>query len=92
MTKYDFSAHYYFAKDITNKLPKKDDLVFGAIIGTVEIIGYTLNRDSSQWFAGFYGFQLLNPRPLIEPIMCKGALGFWNVPSDIETKIKQSLK
>ncbi len=58
-------------------------LPFGAILGTVEILG-CVQSCPSDWFVGDYGFLLHNPKPLITPIPCKGALGFWEVPAEIE--------
>ncbi len=56
--------------------------VFGAIIGTVEIVG-CVEFSTGQWFQGDFGFVLENPRLLKTPIPCKGALGFWEVPQNI---------
>jgi hypothetical protein len=39
---------------------------------------------------GRYAFKLENIRQLT-PIPCKGALGFWSVPSDIEAAIRKGL-
>lgn len=55
---------------------------YGAIIGTVEIVDCVKKSDSA-WFVGEYGFVLRNPIALPEPIPCRGALGFWNVPDEI---------
>jgi len=61
-------------------------VIRGAIIGTVEIVG-CVEQSPSRWFCGPYGFVLRDPVPLAEPIPCKGALGFWDVPPEIERKI-----
>lgn len=60
-----------------------DDLPRGAIVGTVEIAG-CVSDSGSHWFFGDYGFVLRDPIALPEPIECKGALGFWDVPEEIE--------
>lgn len=52
----------------------------GRIVGTVDIVD-CVSESSSPWFFGKYGFVLANPRALPEPIPCKGALGFFDVPS-----------
>jgi hypothetical protein len=91
MTRDDYADWWYFSKCITNNLASENNLVFGAIIGTVEIVGLTIDPKTSQWFCGYYGFILANPRPLVEPISCKGALGFWEVPNDIKTRIEGNL-
>jgi hypothetical protein len=72
------------------KIPAYDDLERGAIIGTVEIVDCVEEADS-QWFQGEYGFVLVNPKRLPQAIPCKGALNFWNVPEDIERRIKNTI-
>jgi hypothetical protein len=52
------------------------DLVYGAVIGTVEVYGCVTEFDS-PFFVGPYGFLLRNPIP-IEPVFVPGHLGFWN--------------
>lgn len=52
-----------------------DDLVHGAIIGSVELVD-VVEKSDSKWFQGPKGFVLRDPRP--EPIhFCKGQLNFW---------------
>lgn len=51
-------------------------IAFGAVIGTVEIVD-CVQRSDSPWFFGDYGFVLRNPRPLVKPVLCRGALGWW---------------
>ena len=49
---------------------------FGAIIGTANIVD-CISESESPWFFGKYGFVLENIKT-IEPIQCKGALGFFD--------------
>ena len=72
------------------KIPAYEDMVRGAILGTVEIIDCVDNSDST-WFGGEYGFVLSRPEKLAEPIKCKGALSFWNIPQNITSRINRSL-
>jgi hypothetical protein len=72
------------------KIPAYEDLERGAIVGTVEVVACVQDSDS-PWFMGKYGFVLARPRRLREPIPCKGALSFWNVPQDIEARIKKAI-
>lgn len=51
-------------------------IAFGAVIGTVEIVD-CVQRSDSPWFFGDYGFVLRDPRPLLKPVPCRGALGWW---------------
>lgn len=62
----------------------------GFIVGLVDIVG-CVTESPSPWFQGEYGFVLENPRPLASPIYCKGALGFWPVPAELEKLIKARL-
>lgn len=71
-------------------VPAYDSLPRGAIIGLIDIVD-CVQSHPSPWFFGEYGFVLRNPRALKEPIPCKGALGFWQVPESIEKQIKEQL-
>lgn len=62
----------------------------GFIVGLVDIVD-CVDGSPSPWFQGEFGFVLANPRPLIRPVYCKGALGFWDVPGAVETVIRQRL-
>jgi hypothetical protein len=70
-----------------NELPAYEDLPRGAIIGVAEIVD-CVTESKSPWFMGDYGFVLKNQRP-IKPIPCAGALGFWNLPPEMERKIRR---
>jgi hypothetical protein len=48
----------------------------GAVIGEVDIID-CVDRSSSPWYLGRYGFILANPVLYEKPIPCKGKLGFF---------------
>lgn len=67
-------------------VPNPDDLVFGAIIGTVEVTECVARSDSS-WFIGQHGFILRNPRMLTTPIICTGRQLFWHVPNKMARRI-----
>jgi hypothetical protein len=75
------------------KLSKKtkEEMVCGAIVGIVDVVD-CVDEHKSKWFGGPYGYVLKNPRPLKKPIPCKGMLGFWQVPPEIEREIKKQLK
>jgi hypothetical protein len=56
-------------------VPPMKEFPRGAIVGTADLTDCV--RDSaSPWFFGPWGFVLENVRP-IDPIPCKGALGFF---------------
>ena len=66
--------HWRFAQHGTI-CPRPDDLVRGAIIGTVDVVEIITESDS-PWFGGEAGLLLENPRP-INPIPASGALGYF---------------
>jgi hypothetical protein len=41
---------------------------------------------------GRYGWVLTNVQPLREPIPCRGALGLWDVPSEVLAKIREQVE
>ena len=92
MTREEYKDGYERIKSINHrlKIPAYEDLARGAIIGTVEIIDCVQDSDS-PWFGGKHGFVLARPKKLSEPIPCKGALSFWNVPQKIGSRIKKAI-
>ncbi len=54
----------------------KEDLIFGAIIGSVEIADCT-KESQSPWFVGQFGFTLSSPERFRYPIATTGLSGFW---------------
>ena len=59
-------------------LPAHEDLVKGAIIGTVDIVDCA-RTSISKWYDGQFGFVLSNPVAFNMPIPYKGKLGFFEV-------------
>lgn len=64
-----------FDAQLAAVIPKRGDLVRGAILGDTEITDCA-DFWESPWFVGAYGFTLRGPRP-IEPVPCRGQLGFF---------------
>lgn len=64
----------------------------GAIVGTARIVD-CIEPDRGRnlpWFVGPYGLVLEDVRPA--PIIpCRGALGLWTVPPDVERRILEAL-
>lgn len=64
---------------------KIEESSFGAIIGFAKITNViddeTVTRNTKKWFSGDYGLVLEDVIPLKEPVLIKGALGFWKVES-----------
>lgn len=44
-----------------------------------------------QWFNGPIGFVLSDVVALDAPVPCKGALGFWRLPDDVEANVRAQL-
>ena len=57
--------------------------VGGCLVGSVEIV-CCVKDHLSAFFVGDYGFVLRDPVTFATPIPFKGALGFFNVPDNIE--------
>ena len=91
MTRNEYDEFLYIYEELIQKpcseVPIKNAFAFGAIIGTVEIVD-CVTAYNSAWFFGDYGFILQNPKSLVRPIKCKGALGFWEVPKEIEAQME----
>jgi hypothetical protein len=58
---------------------QQEEFPLGAILGTVELVD-CVQASKSAWFVGRFGLVLRDPRPLVVPVFCKGALGFWDAP------------
>lgn len=65
--------------------PKYFGLVFGAAIGLVDVIDCVPLADvADQPFAcGPWCWVTADPRPLTQPVPCKGALGLWRLSVDL---------
>ena len=70
------------------KVPPEEELVFGAIIGSVEITDCVENS-RQRCFSGPYGFLLANPIKLPRPIPMKANAKMQRVPADILRKINR---
>jgi hypothetical protein len=56
------------------------------IVGTVRVDGWwrVEERPPRQWAFGPWCWEFADPFPLPEPVPCKGALGLWRLPADVE--------
>jgi hypothetical protein len=69
------------------RLPQEKDLIFGALIGSVEIVDCVI-RHRSKWYAkGTYGFVLAHPKKLRMPIPMKANAKMQRVPDRVVTKL-----
>lgn len=62
----------------------------GGVVGIARIVDCVTEMDSS-WFFGKFGFVLRDAMPL-PLIPCKGALGFFRLPPDINAQIAAALR
>lgn len=44
-----------------------------------------------RWYSGDYGYVLRDVFALPAPVRCKGMLGFWTLPSDVESAVRTQL-
>jgi hypothetical protein len=87
---YESARDFMFGNVALTDMPLFGQCQRGAIVGLVDIVDCVTESDS-PWFQGDYGFVLVNPRPLKEPIPCRGMLNFWDVPAEIVKQIEEGL-
>lgn len=75
-------------------------LPFGAIVATAVITDWFTKEsqtkemwwpEQEKWFFGPHGWVFDAVHVLDEPLPCKGKLGLWRIPDDIEGQIKYQL-
>lgn len=72
-------------------------LVFGAIIGAVDIVDccsvdkLSLELQQSHHANGPFCLVAQNPRRLEQPVPCRGALALWDVPADVVIQLAQQV-
>ncbi len=75
---------YAFCESIGVILPEPDELVYGAVIGTVNVTDCVgANQLTNDPFAfGPWCHVYAHPQPLDEPVQCAGALSLWQWDSE----------
>lgn len=86
--------------DFTHTPNEHDAFTFGAILGVADLVDVHPDAGCCRpWGESAYiehggkerrrvvHLVLEDPRPLAEPIPCKGALGLWTPPADIVTRL-----
>lgn len=75
-------------------VPPEKNLPYGVILATAELVKTVRAVEDVEPFEqrifysdGAVGWILRDVRPLATPIACKGALGCWEVPAEIEAQI-----
>ena len=74
-------------------VPPLNELPRGAIVGAMSLIGCRPPcdwREAVDWHVpSQHGIELASIMAIAEPIPCKGALGFFNVPAEVEAEIRR---
>jgi len=79
----------FIRKKGVKKIPSKEDLDFGVIIGSVEIVD-CVEKHKSKWYdEDFYGFVLAKPKKLKKPIPMRANAKMQRVPDDVLKKLKR---
>jgi hypothetical protein len=88
--------------DIYKIDPAYREITLGAVVAVADLVdicgkgvpGYDLDVPCGcgPWAAeGQYHWRLANVRPLTDPIPCKGALGLWTLPDEVEAAVVAQL-
>jgi hypothetical protein len=70
--------------------PSQYDLPRGGVVGIARIVDCVTAMDS-DWFFGKFGFVLADAMPL-PLIPCRGALGFFKLPPEVNQQVAAALK
>ena len=88
-------------------VPPKGTVPQRAIVGAARVLGFLDLRglyrqcvgcadahalDGDPWWAGPVGWLLGDVVALAEPVPCKGALGLWRLPPDVEAAVQRELR
>jgi hypothetical protein len=79
---WDQQGYDFLSDSMDEYVPSKEQHVFGAIVGTVELID-CVSEHHSKWFFGDYGFVLEDPKQFTTPLPWPGKLGIFDVPTKI---------
>ena len=79
--------------------PISMDPIYGAITSIAKFgdffvtkeYPYSLHVAQQKWFSGPYGWVIFDIVFLDKPLYCRGMLGLWPVPGEIEEKIREQL-
>lgn len=80
-------------KNIVRVLARDARYTKSAIVAVATLTGWDLcNGSCSPWAVpGEHHWQLANVRALAEPVPCKGQLGLWDLPADVEAAVRGQL-
>ncbi|MDP3737505.1 MAG: ASCH domain-containing protein [Hyphomonadaceae bacterium] len=86
---FDFVAQRGLASTVKLVRADSEGLVRGAVIGIVDLVD-CVERSTSPWFEGPFGFVLANPR-LLEPVSCRGAMGLFDLPPEVVEAVERQI-
>lgn len=64
------------------------EIARGAVVAVVKF-SPSVTSHSSRWFSGPHGFPVSDRRVLEQPVPCRGMLGLWTLPSDVEAEVRR---
>lgn len=91
-----FRAIYAKVKLSRAMTPEAVHLLCGRVVAVAELRGcheeeYGGVRCGPWAIPGQWHWNLFDARPLSEPVPCKGALGLWRLPDDVEKAVRAQL-
>ena len=66
--------------------------IFGAIIGTVDVVGCDRISESRWAVPDHFHWRLKNPRLFPDPIACNGSLSLWTPSIEVRDKVEEHLR
>lgn len=87
---YEDAMEFALSVGYRNYFPERHELERGGIVGVADLRACVPpSMRTSPWHVeGSYGFALFDARP-VPFTECKGALGFFDVPADVATQLRQ---
>ena len=82
---YDWACAAAFARERGIELPRRHELDYGGIIGSVDMVD-CVRSHPSKWVGGPVGWVLRDPRPL-PFVPCIGKLYLFDAPADVMARI-----
>lgn len=52
---------------------------------------WRVGKKPSEWCFGRFAYEIKDATQLATPVLCKGALGFWRLPDDVERQVRAQL-
>ncbi len=72
---HEYEQTCWWARNVARyegEIPNPKEIETGGIIGIVDFVGITVDKESSRWFEGPYGHRYRNPRSLpFEPMRAR---------------------